>query len=113
MDATRLAFPDKHFDCATISAALHDLPSEIRCQVVSETVRVTKNVIVIFEPRTFRNPVMIWVYGTIGQMLDESLNIKDYVRDDLGELLARNDLRIIKDETVWHRVMNISVCKID
>ncbi len=112
MDAMKLQYPNRYFDCATVSAVLHDMPTDTKRKVIAEIVRVTKDRVVIFEPRTFKNPFIAFIYGTIGSILDESLNFKEYVKDDFEKLLKDNNFEIIKDENVWHNIMNIKVCKV-
>ncbi len=111
MDATRMSYPDKHFDCATVSVALHDMPSAVKRKAIAEIARVTKHTVVILEPRTFRNPILCFLYGTAGEILDESLNFRDYVKEDLEEVLREHGLEVIRDENVWWGLLNIKVCR--
>jgi ubiquinone/menaquinone biosynthesis C-methylase UbiE len=112
MDASRLPYPDGYFDCATVSAALHDMPALTRRKVIAEMARVTRRTVVVFEPRTLRNPLLAYLYGTVGDLLDESLNFRSYVREDLATILQENGLRIERDENVWGWLMNIKVCRV-
>jgi ubiquinone/menaquinone biosynthesis C-methylase UbiE len=41
-DATRLPFPDRYFDYASISMGLHDKEKPVRYQIISEMKRVVK-----------------------------------------------------------------------
>lgn len=111
MDATQLEYPDKHFDCTTVSAALHDMPTSVKRKTLAEIARVTKHRVVIFEPRTFRSPLLSFFYGTLGSLFDESLNFRDYVRDDLAQVLEECGLEMLEDENVWWGVMKITVCR--
>ena len=111
-DATNIFYPDNYFDVVTVSVALHDMPNKVKRKAISEMSRVSKNLVIIFEPRTFSNPLVAWLYGTFGGLLDESLNFKEYVKDDLDKILRDNKLKIIKNENVWHNLLNIKVCKI-
>ena len=110
MDSTNLSFPDKYFDFATVSASQHDMPYKVRRKSNSELARVTKDRIVIFEPRTFNNRIISFIYGIIGEILDESQSLKVYVKDDIATILKDNNLEIIKDENTWWQIMNIKVC---
>ncbi len=112
MDATDLSYPDKFFDCSTVCAVLHDMPIVVRRKAIAEIARVTKNKIVIFEPRTLKNPIGAFIYGTLGALLDESLHFKDYVKDDLMKLLNENGLEVLDQEIVWHKIMSITVCRV-
>ena len=109
MDAANLSYRDKFFDCSTVSAALHDMPTAVKRKAILELVRVTQNTIVIFEPRTFKNPFIAFIYGIIGEILDESLNFKEYVKDDLSILFQDHNFDMIKDENVWYGILNIKV----
>jgi hypothetical protein len=111
MDCTRIAYPDKHFDSATVSAALHDMPNDVKRAAIAELARVTRHRIVVFEPRTFENRLAAFLYGSLGQLLDESLNFMDYVRDDLASILRASGLEIIEDENAFRGIMNIKVCR--
>ncbi len=111
-DASSLPFKDKFFDASVVSAALHDMPTKVKYEALREMVRVTKNTIVIFEPRTFVNPLYASAYGLAASIVDESLNISEYVADDLGKILTVLGLKIIKDELVWHNSLNIKVCSL-
>jgi len=112
MDATKLDFPERYFDAVVVSAALHDMPTRIKEKVISEMARVSKKMVVIFEPRTFKNPIIAAVYGFLGNLADESLNFFEYVKTDLNTSLERNGLRILKDEVVWGGIMNLKVCEV-
>jgi len=109
MDAANLSYRDKFFDCSTVSAALHDMPTAVKRKAILEIVRVTQNTIVIFEPRTFKNPFIAFIYGIIGEILDVSLNFKEYVKDDLSILFQDHNFDMIKDENVWYGILNIKV----
>jgi ubiquinone/menaquinone biosynthesis C-methylase UbiE len=110
MDAVRLEFPDASFDCATVSAALHDMPPPVKRRAIAELARVVRKTVVLLEPRTFRNPALALFYGTLGSWLDESLYFHEYVRDDLTALLAEHGLHVVRQETVWYRFLDITVC---
>jgi len=113
MDAANLRFPDDHFDCTTISAALHDMPHCTKRKVIAEMIRVTKpnGSIVILEPRTFKNRFIGLILGIAGELLDESLNIKDYVMEDLNPLLEEKGLEIVRDEN-HSLILNIKLCRV-
>ena len=113
MDASRLSFPDKMFDCTTVCAVLHDMPRAIRKEAISEIARVTKSRIVIFEPRNFRSALSASVYGVLGELLDESLHFRQFAKDDLIELITEIGLEVLTQETAWYNVMQIVVCKVN
>ena len=45
-DATRMPFEDDYFDVSCISMALHDMPHEVRQQVLDEMRRVSKRTVI-------------------------------------------------------------------
>ncbi|MBP7149618.1 MAG: class I SAM-dependent methyltransferase [Acidobacteria bacterium] len=49
MDARQLEFPDDAFDVALLSFALHDMPRNVRSQVLREAARVTREALVILD----------------------------------------------------------------
>jgi SAM-dependent methyltransferase len=110
MDATRLEFGNATFDAATVSAALHDMPPTVKRKAIAEIARVARHTVVLLEPRTFRNPVLAFLYGTLGSCVDESLHFLDYVRDDLDTLLAEHGLDVVQRETAWFGLLSITVC---
>jgi|GEM_PF-4791066 len=109
MDATRLEFPDDYFDAVVVSAALHDLPPSVKDKAITELARVCRGRLVLFEPRTFRNPIAGRLAGFIGELVDESLYMGDYMRRDISEVLQQAGLRIYAREVAWHGVMEITV----
>ena len=111
MDGSNLKYPDNYFDCSVVSAALHDMPSPVKRQVLAELARVTKSRVIIFEPRTFQNPILGFLYGTIGEWLDESLHFRQFVQEDLGRVLPEQGLEVIYQEPAWHGMMALTVCR--
>ena len=109
MNCTDLEFEDNYFDCATACVMLHDMPFNVRRKAVSELARVTKDRIVIFEPRTFTNAVTAYIYGTVGEILDESQNFRSYARDNMNAIFEENNLDVIVDQNVWWNIMNVKV----
>lgn len=111
MDGANLKYPDNYFDCSVVSAALHDMPSPVKKQVLAELARVTKNRVIIFEPRTFQNPILGFLYATVGEWLDESLHFRQFVQEDLGRVLSEQGLEVIHKEPAWHGMMSLTVCQ--
>jgi len=115
MDAQAMVFRDGFFDATVVSCALHDMPSQTKIGVIDEMIRVTKigGNIVILEPRTFQNRVTGQVLSMIGEFLDESLNIREYVMDDLNAILESRGLTIVKQENLYTgRVLNLKLCRV-
>lgn len=111
MDASALDFEDDYFDSVVVSAALHDMPVSVRRKVISEMARVAKGYVVIFEPRTFRNRIAAFLYGHFGSFVDESLNFRDYVSEDLDSVLVDSGLKVVSEEHIWMGMMSIKVCQ--
>jgi hypothetical protein len=68
--------------------------------------------VIIFEPRVFQNRLLRWLGGTIGSIVDESLNFRDYANNGLAPLLKMAGLRAIREQHVWYRLMTITVCEL-
>jgi ubiquinone/menaquinone biosynthesis C-methylase UbiE len=49
MDARHLAFPDRSFDMAFLSFALHDMPRRVRCEALHEAARVAREGVVVLD----------------------------------------------------------------
>jgi SAM-dependent methyltransferase len=115
MDAANLSFPNNYFDAAVVSCALHDMPTCIKRRVIAEIVRVTKpqGNVVIFEPRTFRSRPIGFFLGLVGELLDESMNIKEYVMDDLNPVLEEYGLELVVERNVFiFNLLNIKLCRV-
>lgn len=115
MDAADLTFSDDYFDTTIVSCALHDMPTRIKRRVIAEMVRVTRprGNVVIFEPRTFKSKPIGFFLGLIGELLDESINIKEFVMDDLNPVLEEHGLELIAEQNVYvFKVLNIKLCHV-
>lgn len=116
MDATSLAFPDNCFDATTVSVALHDMPTTTKEKAIAEMVRVTKSQgnVVIFEPRTFRNKLVGFGLGLVGELLDESLNIQEFVMHDLNPILEAQGLELVREQNTFVLdLLNIKQCRVN
>lgn len=49
MDARALAFPDRSFDVAVLSFALHDMPAAVRAAALSEAARVARDGVIVLD----------------------------------------------------------------
>jgi SAM-dependent methyltransferase len=115
MDAAELTFSDDYFDATVVSCALHDMPTRIKRSVIAEMVRVTKpqGNVVIFEPRTFRSKPIGFFLGLIGELLDESINMKEFVMDDLNPVLKELGLELVEEQNVFVlKLLNIKLCRV-
>lgn len=100
-DATSMPFNDNEFDVSCISFALHDMPLDIRGEVLRETVRVTK----------INGRIMIIDYGLprgkIGKYLIyhfiktyESICYPEFIKSNLNSLLEESGIKIIEERSV-------------
>jgi ubiquinone/menaquinone biosynthesis C-methylase UbiE len=85
-DAIDMPFSTGHFDCASISFALHDKPKNIRDIVISELLRVTKqNGTLILAD--FKVPLPRTIFGVAARAIEFLVGgqhyqgFKDYLRD--------------------------------
>lgn len=115
MDAADLTFSDGYFDATVVSCALHDMPTLIKRRAIAEMVRVTKpqGNVVIFEPRTFKSKPIGFFLGLIGELLDESINFKEFVMDDLNSVLDEHGLELVAEQNVYvFKLLNIKLCRV-
>ena len=110
MDASKLDFKDKEFDVSSVSFGLHDMPSEVREEVLAELARVTKRAVLILDYNPPKNPLLRASYiGLIS--LYESKYFREFCKIDFADLTARFGLQIVKEKTAWLGFMRIYVCK--
>jgi len=108
MDATKLEFPDKSFDIASISTALHEMPQETRKELLKEIIRVTKGKIIIVDYAPPANPVIRWLYKKIISIY-ESKYFREFVSNDLKELISSVGLAIALERKVFG-IFSVFVC---
>jgi len=100
-DISRLPFKTKSVDILTITFALHDLPLDIQMRGLAEFRRVARKRVIIAEPRAPDNPVGRFLFGHIGELMDESLHFHDYLRRDFDAHLIESGLKV----THWERTL--------
>jgi ubiquinone/menaquinone biosynthesis C-methylase UbiE len=110
MDATRLDFGDKEFDVSCISFGLHDMPLEVREQVLREIGRVTKGKIVIVDYNPPQNRFLRPLYTALISLY-ESKYFRDFVRSDFEALLARCGLQAKREKALWLGFVRICLCR--
>ncbi len=108
-DATRLPFPDKHFDIATISFALHDMPRQARHRVLDEMGRVSKKVVAV-DYHIPENSLERWVH-VFFTGLYEGRYYRDFARQDFRELLGQHCLRVTGEACALVNYVKIWVCE--
>jgi ubiquinone/menaquinone biosynthesis C-methylase UbiE len=109
MDATNLDFSDKEFDVSCISFGLHDMPPEVREEVLREMGRVTRGKIVIVDYRPRENRFLRAVYRTLIPVY-ESEYFPDFIRSDFEALLARCGLQVEGEKALWLGFVRICLC---
>jgi hypothetical protein len=93
-----------------VSAALHDLPTDVSNTAIAEITRHTRDAFVLFEPRYLpKGRPWSQFCATVGSFLDESLNFKAYVYEDIDAVLAENGFKVVHSERAWKNIMNIKV----
>ena len=92
-DATALPFEDASFDVSCVSFALHEMPSSIRDDALSEMARVTRpeGKIVIADYRLPDGPALRWLVFHVVKLYEPAAYV-DFVRSDLDAMLARAGL---------------------
>lgn len=110
-DATQIPFDTNTFDGASISLGLHDMPYEIRLQVLKEMKRVVKPngpimIIDYLEPQhtTFAHALHLIVRNL------ETPMYKDFLRRGLFSHLKTSQLTSYKETVMW-KCIQIKVCK--
>lgn len=93
MDARELAFPDRSFDVAVISFALHDMPRAVRLQVLREVIRVTAGRVVILDYDLPRAALARRLASSLIALF-ETAYFTTFAREGLMSLLA--ELKIVR-----------------
>lgn len=111
-DATRLPTPDRSFDAACVSFALHEMPRTVRANVIAELARVTRagGTVVIVDYARPRN--RIWrVIAEWFIALFERDAYRDFLRADLDELLARAGISVVEERRAIFDTARIVVAR--
>jgi ubiquinone/menaquinone biosynthesis C-methylase UbiE len=106
MDATAMDFSDDAFDVSSVSFGLHDMPPDVREQVLREMARVTRGKVVITEYRSPPNPLLRALYIAVGSLY-ESQYFPGFVRSDFEGLLARCGLEVVEQRHVHAGLLRI------
>lgn len=110
MDATRLGFGDEEFDVSSISFGLHDMPPEVREQVLREMARVTKDRIVVIDYRPPQNRLLRALFAVLLSP-GESKYFPEFIRADFQALLARCGLQAVEETALWLGLLRICLCR--
>ncbi len=110
-DMSRLPFKANSIDIITITFALHDLPLDIQMKGLAEMRRVARKRVVIAEPRKPENRFRAFLYGHLGELLDESLHFSEFLRRDFDGALAESGLNVVHRERIRGDLAMIYVCE--
>lgn len=90
-DARALPFPDKSFDVAVLSLALHDMPRKARIETLREAGRVTRERIIIVDYHFVKQPMLrraaVWLVQTF-----ETAYLTRYADEEVEPLLVEAGL---------------------
>ncbi|MFQ5929717.1 MAG: class I SAM-dependent methyltransferase [Acidobacteriota bacterium] len=111
-DIRELPYRDTIFDAITISGALHDLKCADIERSLTECWRVlrTGGRLIIMEPRylgDIPHTLMKKVYSFGCTILDESVNMGDFLDFDIAGYLTTLGFTLVKKHTVWYSVLCI------
>ncbi len=108
-DASNIPFKDNYFDVSCISFGLHDMPNYVREKVLDEMKRVSEKVVIV-DYNIPKNKLSKWLYVSLISFY-ESKYFKDFVRQNLEELLQQHNLRVINEAHSLINFINILVCE--
>ena len=111
-DMRRLPYRDAMFDAITISGALHDLKDVDIEESLKECRRILKagGRLIIMEPRYIGDisyTLMRKAYSFGCNILDESVNMHDFLDFDIASYLTSLGLTLVKKQTVWYSILCI------
>ena len=109
-DATKTPFQDNEFDISYISFGLHDMPQDIREQVLKEMKRVTKGKIVIIDYHIPKNPILKKLYTFIISIY-ETKYFRDFAKRDLESILNQKGFKILAKYPGFWNIYKIYICR--
>ena len=92
-DATKVPFDDNCFDISCISFALHDMPHNVRHEVLAEMKRASRRIVIV-DYHIPQNRLDRW-FHVFFTSLYESKYYKDFARRDIKELLHPDLVAVI------------------
>jgi len=110
-DATKMPFDFEpvYFDFACISFGLHEMPHEVRHQVLDEMRRVSEKIIVV-DYHIPKNRLHRWLHVSFASLY-ESKYYRDFAKRDLEELLREHGFRAVKEAYGLIDFVKIFVCE--
>ena len=109
-DIRQLPYRDDMFDAITISGALHDLQTG----GIEESVKVCRRILrtggrlIIMEPSYLGDisyTLLRKVYSFAWNILDESVNMKDFLNFDIASYVMSLGFSLVKRQMVWHSIL--------
>lgn len=106
-DMRKLPYPDVMFDAITISGALHDLQASEVEESLGECRRILKagGRLIIMEPSYLGDisyTLLRKVYSFAWNILDESVNMKDFLNFDIVSYVMSLGFSLVKRQMVCH-----------
>jgi ubiquinone/menaquinone biosynthesis C-methylase UbiE len=109
-DASNMPYPDKEFDLIIMSTVLHEMPREVRSEVINEAKRTLKEdgriLLIDFHPGPIR-PLKGWLYKTIITFVEFAAggehfkNYRDFIANKgLPALASAHSLSVDKEKIV-------------
>lgn len=108
MDATHLAFPNKSFEVAMLSLALHHMPEAVQVNVLRELCRVARRRVVIIEPDVPVKPNWVPIWKFVASVIDESEYMHEWADQDFLGTCERAGLNVecVEESTFgMHRIV--------
>ena len=108
-DAAKMPFENDYFDFACISFGLHDMPHEVRHQVLDEMRRVSRKIIVA-DYHIPKNRLHRWLHVSFASLY-ESKYYRDFAKRNLEELLREHGFRAVKEAYGLIDFVEILLCE--
>lgn len=101
-DAQYIDFPNNYFDKAVIFGALHEMPYEVRCNVLTEAYRILKpdGIIFILEHNKPGKKWKAGFFSTMERFNPEYKTYKDFLRRGLINQTEQAGFEIVKTEII-------------
>ena len=108
-DAAKMPFENDYFDFACISFGLHEMPHEVRHQVLDEMRRVSRKIIVV-DYHIPKNKLHRWLHVSFTSLY-ESKYYRDFAKRNLEELLREHGLKVVTEAYGLIDFVKIFVCE--
>ncbi len=111
-DAAKLPFKDEYFDICCMSLALHEMPLNIREEVLQEIFRVTRSngtIMIMDYARSPKNMLGRYFVRYIAKSF-ESKYYPEFIHSDLDPLLERKGIKVTAEMSVTYGIFKIFKC---